>query len=45
MRALDMGMNIKTFTLKGDSFSVDVRNDFIQAKKYMIKDKFYNFYK
>ena len=45
MRALDLGMNIKTFTLKGDSFSVDVKNDFIQAKKYMIKDKFYNFYK
>ena len=45
MRALDIGMNIKTFTLKGDSFSVDVKNDFLQAKKYMIKDKFFNFYK
>ena len=38
-------MNIKTFTLKGDSFSVDIKDDFIQAKKYMIKDKFFNFYK
>ena len=45
MRALDMGMNIKTFTLKGDSFSVDVKKDFLQAKKYMIRDKFFNFYK
>ena len=45
MRALDMGMNIKTFTLKGDSFSVDVKKDFLQAKKYIIRDKFFNFYK
>ena len=44
MRALDMGMNIKTFTLNGDSFSVDVKRDFDQAKKYMIKDKFFNLY-
>ena len=45
MRALEIGMNVKTFTLKGDSFSVDVRKDYIKAKKYMIKDKFFNFYK
>lgn len=45
MRAIEIGMNVKTFTLKGDSFSVDIKNDYIKAKKHMKKDKFLSFYK
>lgn len=45
LRALDIGMNVKTFTLGGDSFSVDVKKDFIRAKKYIIHDKFFKLYK
>lgn len=45
MRAIELGMNVKTFTLKGDSFSVDVKKDYFKAKKRMKKDKFFNFYK
>ena len=37
LRALEIGMKIKTFGLKGDSFSIDVLNDY---KKALTKFKF-----
>jgi 3-deoxy-manno-octulosonate cytidylyltransferase (CMP-KDO synthetase) len=45
LRALEIGLKIKTFKLKGDSFSVDVLRDFKNAKKSMKLDKFFKFYK
>ena len=35
LRALEIGLKIKTFNLKGDSFSVDVLDDYKKAKKQM----------
>ncbi len=45
LRALDIGLKLKTFTLNGDSFSVDVKKDYIKAKKYIKRDKLYKTYK
>ena len=45
LRALEIGIKIKSFNLKGDSFSVDVKNDFFKAKKKMSTDKYYKIYK
>jgi 3-deoxy-manno-octulosonate cytidylyltransferase (CMP-KDO synthetase) len=45
LRAIDLGMKIKTKLLKGDSFSVDVKSDYLKAKKRMQFDnvaKIYN---
>ncbi len=39
MRALENNMNIGTFNLEGSSFSVDTRDDFIKAVKFMNFDK------
>ena len=44
LRALEMGLKIKTLKLKGDSFSVDVEEDYKRAKNQMKKDKFFKFY-
>ena len=44
MRALENEMNIGTFELKGDSFSVDTSRDFYKAQKSMINDKFRKLY-
>ena len=41
LRALEIGIKIKTFILKGDSFSVDIKQDYEKAKKFMKKDKFF----
>jgi len=38
---LEIGIKIKTFILKGDSFSVDIKQDYEKAKKFMKKDKFF----
>ena len=38
LRALELDLKIKTLTLKGDSFSVDVKIDLLNAKKYILKD-------
>ena len=32
---------MKTLILKGDSFSVDIKQDYQKAKKFMKKDKFF----
>ena len=39
IRALEIGLKIKSENLTGDSFSVDVKRDFIKAKKYFLKDQ------
>ena len=39
MRALENNMNIGTFNLEGSSFSVDTKNDFLKAVKFMNIDK------
>lgn len=44
LRALELGMKVKTFNLKGNSFSVDILSDYLKAKKYMKKDKIYKKY-
>ncbi len=41
IRALELGMKMKTLILKGDSFSVDIKQDYQKAKKFMKKDKFF----
>ncbi len=45
LRALEIGLKIKTLSLKGDSFSVDVLKDFNKASKKMVNDKFFKLYK
>ena len=45
LRALEIGLKIKSPTLSGDSFAVEVKRDYIKAKNYIRKDKFYKFYK
>ena len=39
LRALEIGLKIKTLNLVGDSFSVDVMEDFIKAKEKFKTDK------
>jgi len=44
LRALEIGLKVKTLELKGDSFSIDVEKDYHRAKKKMSYDKFFKFY-
>ena len=44
LRALEIGIKIKALELKGDSFSVDVKSDYIKAKKRMMSDKYFKIY-
>jgi 3-deoxy-manno-octulosonate cytidylyltransferase (CMP-KDO synthetase) len=45
LRALEIGLKIKSFNLLGDSFSVDVKLDYFLAKKKIKTDKYYKIYK
>ncbi len=45
LRALEIGLTIKTIKLDGDSFSVDIYDDYARANKRMSKDKFFKLYK
>ena len=45
LRALDLDMRIKSINLKGDSFSIDVLDDFKIAQKKMLNDKYFKMYK
>jgi 3-deoxy-manno-octulosonate cytidylyltransferase (CMP-KDO synthetase) len=45
LRALEIGLKIKSFNLLGDSFSVDIKSDFLLAKKKIKTDKYYKIYK
>ena len=44
LRALEIGIKIKTKNLNGDSFSIDVMEDYLKAKKKISKDKFLKLY-
>ena len=44
LRALEIGMKIKTTTLTGDSFSVDIKEQYIKARKYIVNDKYFKKY-
>ena len=44
LRALEIGLKIKSLNLIGDSFSVDVMKDYLKAKKQIVKDKFFKLY-
>ncbi len=44
LRALEIGLKIKTLELKGDSFSIDVSKDYQKAKRKMLSDEFFKFY-
>tara|TARA_E500000178_G_scaffold183468_1_gene181900 strand:- start:11317 stop:12072 length:756 start_codon:yes stop_codon:yes gene_type:complete len=45
LRAIEINLKIKTIVLKGDSFSVDIKDDYVKAKQKMKKDKFFKLYK
>ena len=45
LRALELGLKIKSIELKGDSFSVDVKEDYVRAKEKFKTDKFFKLYK
>ncbi|MDC3053806.1 3-deoxy-manno-octulosonate cytidylyltransferase [Candidatus Pelagibacter sp.] len=45
LRALEIGLKIKTLSLNGDSFSVDVPEDYDRASAAMINDKYFKLYK
>jgi 3-deoxy-manno-octulosonate cytidylyltransferase (CMP-KDO synthetase) len=45
LRALEIGLKIKSLELKGDTFSVDVLEDFTRATKKMSTDKFFKIYR
>jgi 3-deoxy-manno-octulosonate cytidylyltransferase (CMP-KDO synthetase) len=45
LRALEIGLKIKSLKLSGDSFSVDVFDDYKKATIKMSKDKFFKLYK
>lgn len=45
LRALEIGLKIKSFNLLGDSFSVDVKPDYLLAKQKIKTDKYYKIYK
>lgn len=44
IRALEIDLNILSFQLHGDSFSVDVREDYLKALRKIRSDKFYDKY-
>jgi 3-deoxy-manno-octulosonate cytidylyltransferase (CMP-KDO synthetase) len=44
LRAIEMGIKVKTTIIKGNSFSVDIKEDFVKAKRFMEKDKLFKLY-
>jgi 3-deoxy-manno-octulosonate cytidylyltransferase (CMP-KDO synthetase) len=44
LRALENGMVIGTILLEGDSFSVDVKEDYARAKELMMTDEIRKLY-
>ncbi len=44
LRALEIGIKIKTTNLNGDSFSIDIMEDYLKAKKQILNDKFLKLY-
>jgi 3-deoxy-manno-octulosonate cytidylyltransferase (CMP-KDO synthetase) len=45
LRALEIGLKVKTLKLKGDSFSIDVAEDYNKATLRMPSDRYFKFYK
>ena len=45
IRALDIGMKIKTINLTGDSFSIDVFEDYTKSQSQIKKDRYLKFYR
>ena len=45
LRALEIGLKIKSPELDGDSFSIDVKEDYLKAKIKFETDKFFKLYK
>ena len=45
LRAIDIGLKIKTIDLKGDSFSIDIFEDYQKAKIRISRDRYFKFYK
>ena len=45
LRALEIGLKIKSPELEGDSFSIDVKEDYLRAKIKFDTDKFFKLYK
>ncbi len=45
LRALDIGLKIKTLNLKGDSFSIDIFEDYQKAKIQISRDRYFKFYR
>lgn len=45
LRALEVGLKIKSPNLSGDSFSIDIKEDYIKAKIKFEKDRFFELYK
>jgi len=44
LRALENGFNIYTFEIKGSSFSIDIKEDFIRAKNLIENDEYRKLY-
>ena len=44
LRALEIGLSIGTFVIKGSDFAVDINADLIKAIDVMPKDKYRKFY-
>ena len=45
LRALDIGLKMKTINLIGDSFSVDIFEDYTKAQAQLTRDRYFKFYK
>ena len=45
LRALELGLKIKSPNFFGDSFAVEIKRDYIKAINYIKKDKFYKQYR
>ncbi len=44
LRAIEIGLKVYTTIIKGNSFSVDIKEDFLKAKRFMEKDKLFKMY-
>ena len=45
LRALDIGLKMKTINLIGDSFSIDIFEDYTKAQAQLNRDRYFKFYK
>ena len=45
LRALDIGLKVKSLNLTGDSFSIDVFEDYQKAKIQISRDRYFKFYR